>query len=61
MEEEIKSHFQNCFYSLGEAGDTTVVRHEGRGSDGFLEHVFKYAAKELFGLDVHEITYKTLR
>ncbi|KAF7651257.1 hypothetical protein LDENG_00113500 [Lucifuga dentata] len=46
---------------LGEAGDGVLVRHEGRGSEGFLEHVFKHAAKELFGLDVHEITYKTLR
>ncbi|XP_071763976.2 nuclear prelamin A recognition factor [Centroberyx gerrardi] len=46
---------------LGEAGDVGLVRHEGRGSEGFLEHVFKHAAKELFGLDVHEITYKTLR
>ncbi|CAJ1081144.1 nuclear prelamin A recognition factor [Xyrichtys novacula] len=46
---------------LGEAGDLTPVRHEGRGSEGFLEHIFKHAAKELFGLEVHEITYKTLR
>ncbi|XP_041733680.1 nuclear prelamin A recognition factor isoform X2 [Coregonus clupeaformis] len=46
---------------LGEAGDPALVRHEGRGSEGFLEHVFKYAAAELFGLDVDEITYKTLR
>lgn len=37
------------------------MRHEGRGSEGFLEHIFKHAAKELFGLDVHEITYKNLR
>ncbi|KAM9837255.1 nuclear prelamin A recognition factor isoform 1-T2 [Aulostomus maculatus] len=46
---------------MGEAGDGALVRHEGHGSEGFLEHVFKHAAKELFGLDVHEITYKTLR
>ncbi|XP_076024043.1 nuclear prelamin A recognition factor [Genypterus blacodes] len=46
---------------LGEAGDGVLSRHEGRGSEGFLEHVFKHAAKELFGLDVQEITYKTLR
>ncbi|XP_034049172.1 nuclear prelamin A recognition factor [Thalassophryne amazonica] len=46
---------------LGEPGDGMLVRHEGRGSEGFLEHVFKHAAKELFGLDVQEITYKTLR
>lgn len=46
---------------LGETGDQALVRHEGRGSEGFLEHIFKHAAKELFGLEVHEITYKTLR
>lgn len=46
---------------LGEGGDIALVRHDGRGSEGFLEHIFKHAAKELFGLDVHEITYKTLR
>uniref|UniRef100_A0A3Q3W3H3 Iron hydrogenase small subunit domain-containing protein n=1 Tax=Mola mola TaxID=94237 RepID=A0A3Q3W3H3_MOLML len=45
---------------LGESEDV-LVRHEGRGSEGFLEHVFKHASKELFGLDVHEITYKNLR
>lgn len=37
------------------------MRHEGRVSEGFLEHVFKHAAKELFGLDVNEITYKNHR
>lgn len=47
--------------SLGEAGDPALVRHQGRGSEGFLEHIFKYAASELFSLDVEEITYKTLR
>ncbi|XP_017271574.1 nuclear prelamin A recognition factor [Kryptolebias marmoratus] len=46
---------------LGDGGDVALVRHNGRGSEGFLEHVFKHAAKELFGLDVQDITYKTLR
>ncbi|XP_061563959.1 nuclear prelamin A recognition factor [Cololabis saira] len=46
---------------LGEAGDAALARHDGRGSEGFLEHVLKHAAKELFGLDVQEVTYKTLR
>uniref|UniRef100_A0AAZ3QGR4 Immunoglobulin domain-containing protein n=1 Tax=Oncorhynchus tshawytscha TaxID=74940 RepID=A0AAZ3QGR4_ONCTS len=46
---------------LSEAGGQALVRHEGKGSEGFLEHVFKYAAKELFGLNVDQITYKTLR
>ncbi|XP_012719535.3 nuclear prelamin A recognition factor [Fundulus heteroclitus] len=46
---------------LGEGGEEALMRHDGRGSEGFLEHVFKHTAKELFGLDVQEITYKTLR
>lgn len=46
---------------MGDTGDVALVRHEGRGSEGFLEHIYKHAAKELFGLDVHEITYKNLR
>lgn len=37
------------------------VRHEGTGSDGYLAHLFRHAAKELFGTDVQEITYKTLK
>uniref|UniRef100_A0A8C1BLC9 Nuclear prelamin A recognition factor n=1 Tax=Cyprinus carpio carpio TaxID=630221 RepID=A0A8C1BLC9_CYPCA len=46
---------------FGETTDPGMTRHEGRGSEGFLEHIFKHAAKELFGLDVQEIVYKTLR
>lgn len=54
------SHSFLC-YRMGDAGDVALVRHEGRGSEGFLEHVYKHAAKELFGVDVQEITYKNLR
>ncbi|XP_069050588.1 nuclear prelamin A recognition factor [Lepisosteus oculatus] len=46
---------------FGETEEVDIVRHEGRGAEGFLEHIFKYAAKELFGLDVEEIVYKTLK
>ncbi|XP_026523350.1 nuclear prelamin A recognition factor [Notechis scutatus] len=35
-------------------------RHDGR-SDGYLEHIFKHAAKELFNTEVKELTYKTLK
>ncbi|XP_071968699.1 nuclear prelamin A recognition factor [Engystomops pustulosus] len=44
-------------------GGTTChfVRHEGTSSDGYLAHVFRHAAKELFGLEVQEITYKTIK
>ncbi|XP_066560980.1 nuclear prelamin A recognition factor isoform X2 [Amia ocellicauda] len=48
-------------YVFGESEETDIVRHEGRGAEGFLEHIFKYAAKELFGLEVKEIVYKTLK
>lgn len=46
---------------FGEKTNGSLMRHEGRGSDGFLEHIYRHAAKELFGLDVQEIVYKTHR
>ncbi|XP_004709263.1 nuclear prelamin A recognition factor isoform X1 [Echinops telfairi] len=38
-----------------------IQRHEGAGSDGYLAHVFRHAAKELFGEDVEKVTYRALR
>ncbi|KAM4820060.1 cytosolic iron-sulfur assembly component 3 [Thomomys bottae] len=35
--------------------------HRGGGSGGYLEHIFRYAARELFGIHVDEITYRPLR
>ncbi|GAB1300726.1 Cytosolic iron-sulfur assembly component 3 [Apodemus speciosus] len=35
--------------------------HRGGGSGGYLEHVFRHAAQELFGIHVAEITYQPLR
>lgn len=35
--------------------------HAGSGSGGYLHHVFTFAAKQLFGEEVKELTYKTLR
>ncbi|KAG8007001.1 Cytosolic Fe-S cluster assembly factor NARFL [Nibea albiflora] len=37
------------------------LSHAGSGSGGYLHHVFTYAAKELFGEELKELTYKTLR
>ncbi|RVE69490.1 hypothetical protein OJAV_G00078230 [Oryzias javanicus] len=37
------------------------LSHTGSGSGGYLHHVFTYAAKQLFGEEVKELTYKTLR
>ncbi|NWI19575.1 NARF factor, partial [Crypturellus soui] len=49
------------FLRFGEVKEGDVVRHDGKTSDGYLEHIFKHAAKELFGMDVKEITYKALK
>nr|BAC31620.1 unnamed protein product [Mus musculus] len=35
--------------------------HRGGGSGGYLEHVFRHAAQELFGIHVAEVTYQPLR
>ncbi|NXA83105.1 NARF factor, partial [Thryothorus ludovicianus] len=53
--------FPFCFLRFGDLKEGDVVRHEGKRSDGYLEHIFKHAAKELFGVDVKEITYKALK
>ncbi|KAJ7316094.1 hypothetical protein JRQ81_002256 [Phrynocephalus forsythii] len=45
---------------FGERKEGELMRHEGR-SDGYLEHIFKHAAKELFDTDVKELTYKVLK
>lgn len=37
------------------------LSHAGSGSGGYLHHVFTYAAKQLFGEEVKELTYKILR
>ncbi|XP_029433424.1 cytosolic iron-sulfur assembly component 3 [Rhinatrema bivittatum] len=38
-----------------------LLSHSGGGSGGYLEHIFRYAAKELFAVQVEEIQYKPLK
>ncbi|XP_072457350.1 cytosolic iron-sulfur assembly component 3 isoform X1 [Notamacropus eugenii] len=38
-----------------------LLGHQGGGSGGYLEHIFRYAAQELFGIQVDGITYKPLK
>ncbi|KAL8174844.1 UNVERIFIED_CONTAM: hypothetical protein K2H54_003453 [Gekko kuhli] len=38
-----------------------VFGHAGGGSGGYLEHIFKHAAMELFGIQVDKLEYKPLR
>ncbi|XP_061830331.1 cytosolic Fe-S cluster assembly factor narfl [Nerophis lumbriciformis] len=41
--------------------DEEFLSHAGSGSGGYLHHVFTYAAKQIFGEEVKELTYKSLR
>ncbi|KAJ3601724.1 hypothetical protein NHX12_032691 [Muraenolepis orangiensis] len=38
-----------------------LLSHAGGGSGGYLHHVFTHTAKHLFGEEVKELTYKTLK
>ncbi|XP_065109016.1 cytosolic Fe-S cluster assembly factor narfl isoform X2 [Paramisgurnus dabryanus] len=38
-----------------------MLGHAGSGSGGYLHHVFKHAAKQLFGIELDELTYKTMK
>lgn len=44
-----------------EAPTHSVYGHEYSGSGGYAEHIFKFAAKELFGETVNEVNFKSLR
>ncbi|XP_060116890.1 cytosolic iron-sulfur assembly component 3 [Heteronotia binoei] len=46
------------FSSSSEDG---LCGHAGGGSGGYLEHIFKHAAMELFGIQVDKLEYKPLR
>jgi iron only hydrogenase large subunit-like protein len=46
---------------IGTSDGSEVCSHAGGGSGGYLEHIIKYAAKEIHGLDINELKYKILR
>ncbi|KAM6407417.1 cytosolic iron-sulfur assembly component 3 isoform 1-T1 [Rhynochetos jubatus] len=43
------------------AAGEELTGHSGGGSGGYLEHVYTYAAKELFGIEAGRIQYKPLK
>lgn len=43
------------------ADSTTMWAHEKSTSGGYSEHIFKYAAKTLFDVELKELEYKNLR
>ncbi|KAK1334922.1 hypothetical protein QTO34_004494 [Cnephaeus nilssonii] len=46
---------------FGDMKEEEVRLHEGASSDGYLAHIFRHTAKELFNEDVGVLTYHTLR
>jgi len=54
---------QSCdIDQLNEAEDTSVlVVPPGGGSGGYAEHVLRYAAKELYGIEVESVTFQTVK
>ncbi|XP_064009581.1 cytosolic iron-sulfur assembly component 3 [Pogoniulus pusillus] len=46
---------------LSGAAEEELTSHSGGGSGGYLEHIYKHAAKELFGIQVDTIQYKPLK
>ncbi|KAJ8318611.1 hypothetical protein KUTeg_003702 [Tegillarca granosa] len=43
------------------SANQSIYNHDGGPSGGYLEHVMKYAASELFGYSVDKLQYKVLR
>lgn len=40
---------------------TVIYGHDGSGSGGYSDHILKFAAKELFGMEIEKVEYKNLR
>lgn len=47
--------------SQNSSSEQIIIGHEGSGSGGYADHIFKYAAKELFGDELTKLEYKILR
>lgn len=43
------------------ADPTAAWAHETSGSGGYADHLFRYAAKQLFDVDVETVVYRNLR
>jgi len=44
-----------------EGNEEILLGHSGGGSGGYLESIFRHAAKELFGVNPNEIVYKIIK
>ncbi|NWU98538.1 NARFL factor, partial [Upupa epops] len=46
---------------FSDATEEELTGHAGGGSGGYLEHIYRHAARELFGIQVDRIHYKPLK
>ncbi|CAG9835690.1 unnamed protein product [Diabrotica balteata] len=53
--------FTQPWNSLTEEIVPSLVKHIGSGSGGYADHIFKYAANDLFGEDCDHLEYKSVR
>lgn len=49
------------WFTTADTPPTSVWAHETSGSGGYADHIFKFAATELFGITPSEIEWKNLR
>lgn len=61
LNEITPSQFENPWFKDNCAVIDGLQGHEGTGSGGFADHIFKYAARELFGEECSKLEYKDLR
>ncbi|XP_028138259.1 probable cytosolic Fe-S cluster assembly factor AGAP009023 [Diabrotica virgifera virgifera] len=53
--------FSQPWNSLTEEIVPSLVKHIGSGSGGYADHIFKYAARDLFSEDCDHLEYKSVR
>ena len=49
------------FLRLSNVSNEGLLGHSGGGSGGYLEHTLKYAAQQLYGIEIQNLQFKTLR
>lgn len=60
--QDIESHhLSQPWLQTDELIEPKLVASVGSGSGGYADHIFRFAAKELFGKECDKLEYKTLR
>lgn len=56
-----KTEFSRPWLETAEDISVEMTKRDGSGSGGYADHIFKHAAKELFGEEVTNLQYHNLR